>query len=150
MWPDESAWTWWGVTATLASVWLLTEVILYLRKRRRRLGPEILTASLKPLAPWHEELERCHEEFVKYVGTPYEYPIGQREIAATQAFLPHIVRLCRVLDDHGIPHPPIDTGDLTFTGTGEWGTFLASLLALRSDVEAARSLYRDMKAEDDD
>ena len=62
--------------------------------------------------------------------------------------LPHMARLCRVLDEHDIPHPPIDMSDLTFTGTSKWGVFLASLLALRGDVKAARNLYHDMGVSD--
>ena len=97
-----------------------------------------------PNAPWHDDLERCHEAFVKYIREPYEYPIGQQEIAATQAFLPHIVRLCHVLDEHNISHPPLDAGDLTFTGTGEWGDFMARLMAVRGDLEEARKVYPKM------
>ena len=88
------------------------------------------------------ELERCHQEFVTYVGTPFGCPIGHREIAATQAFLPHVKRLGQILDEQGIPHPPISTKGLTFDGTGEWGDFLASLMAIQHDVEQARRVYQ--------
>ena len=89
------------------------------------------------------ELERCHAEFVKYIrNCSGEYPIGQQDIAATQAFLPHVVKLCRILDEQDIPHPPIPQG-VTFTGTGEWGRFLANLMAVQHDIEQARRVYQD-------
>ena len=91
------------------------------------------------------ELERCHGELVKYIAKPYDYPIGQQEIAATQEFLPHVVKLCRILDEQGIPHPPIPRG-LTFTGTGEWGRFLADLMAVQHDIELARRVYQDSRS----
>ncbi len=95
-------------------------------------------------APWHEDLNRCHQELVKYIREPYDYPIGQQEVAATHAFLPHIVRLCHVLDEHDISHPPLDTSGLTFTGTGKWGDFMARLMAVRGDLEEARKVYPKM------
>ena len=88
------------------------------------------------------ELKRCHAELVKYMAKPNNYPISQQEIAATQAFLPHVVKLCRILDEQNIPHPPIPKG-LTFTGTGEWGLFLAELMAVQHDIELARRVYQD-------
>ena len=89
------------------------------------------------------ELERCNQEFVKYVGTPYNYPIGQKEIAATQAFLPHLKTLCHILDEQDISHPPLpNPRELTFTGTGKWGDFLSSLWAVRHDLEKARKVFR--------
>ena len=88
------------------------------------------------------ELERCHEEFVKYVGTPYEYPIGHREFAASQAFLPHLKRLCQFLDEQDIPHPLIPTGELVFTDTGKWGEFLSDLMAVQHDIDKARRVYQ--------
>ena len=97
-----------------------------------------------PKAPWHDDLDRCHKKLVKYSREPYEYPVGHQEIAATQAFLPHIVRLCHVLDEHDISHPPLDTSDLTFTGTIEWGDFMARLMAVRGDLEEARKVYPKM------
>lgn len=98
-----------------------------------------------PKAPWHDDLDRCHRELVNYIREPYEYPIGQREIATTQAFLPHIVRLCRVLDKYSISYPPLDTRATTFTDTGKWGDFMARLMACQNDLAEARRVWPKME-----
>lgn len=41
MWPDESVALWWGGAAAIAVLWLVVEVALYRRRRKRGLGPEI-------------------------------------------------------------------------------------------------------------
>ena len=89
------------------------------------------------------ELELCQQELVKYLNVPYKHPIGNREIAATQEFLPHLKALCHILDEQDIPHPPLpDPKELTFTGTGKWGDFFSSLLAVRHDLEKARKVWQ--------
>ena len=50
------------------------------------------------------ELERCHQEFLKYVGNPIH---GQKEIVATQAFLPYLKALCHIFDEQEIPYFPL-------------------------------------------
>ena len=88
------------------------------------------------------ELERCHAAFVEYIASCSDhYPIGQQDLAATQKFLPHLHDLCRVLNEQGIACPAIRRG-ITFTGTGEWGEFLAKLWAARHDIEQARRVYQ--------
>ena len=88
------------------------------------------------------ELERCHAALVEYIASCTDkYPIGQQDIAASQKFLPHVVRLYRLLDEQNISHPPIRRG-VTFTGTGELGRFLAELMAVQHDIKQARRVYQ--------
>ena len=90
---------------------------------------------------WHDELKRCHAAFLEYMKVPASSPISNEEIAATQAFLPHVHELCRLLDKQGIPHPVIPDG-LVFDHTGKWGDFMARLLAVRGDLDEARKVEK--------
>ncbi len=146
MWPDVSPWTWWGGVAALLSAWVAVEV--WLRQRRVAVSVDgaIVSEEAPPVIPWHASLERCQTALVEYVEVPSGPVIGQTQIAATYAFLPYIYDLCQRLDEEGIPHPEIRKG-LTFTGTGEWGEFLAKLWAVRHDPEAAKQVWPKMMEE---
>ena len=104
-----------------------------------RLWPKNREAAETLESPWHEALERCHAAFLEYMKVPASSPISNEEIAATQAFLPHVHELCRLLDKQGIPHPDIPDG-LIFDDTGKWGDFMARLLAVRGDIDEARTV----------
>ena len=94
------------------------------------------------------EIERCHRELVKYIRSQPPDPINFEHVALTQEFLPHIERACQILDEQNIPHPGIDA-DLVFDGMGEWGKFLARLLAVKHDVNKARLLHGEMQRRTD-
>ena len=153
MLSEFGPWHWYGIAGLMAlgiPFTYISEWRAWRKERRKRRSVARRTPSTRPgKTPMRgiQELERCHQEFVKYVGTPYEYPIGHREIAATQAFLPYVKQLCRILDEQSIPHPSIP-GGLTFTGTDEWGRFMAELWAVSHDIEAAQRVYPSRPHED--
>ena len=109
-----------------------------------RLWPKNRAAAETLESPWHEALERCHAAFLEYMKVPASRPISNEEIVATQAFLPHVHKLCRLLDEQGIPHLDIPDG-LIFDNTGKWGVFMARLLAVRGDRDEARKVLAEMK-----
>ena len=112
-------------TFTLAAIMVLSFiglVILYY--------PEVKAKwfrKVNSVPPWHEDLERCHQELVKYMGTPLGRKIDHRIISASAALYPHMAKLCEVLDEQQIPHPEIDYG-VTIVNTGIWSKFLGKLM----------------------
>ena len=90
------------------------------------------------------EIEQCHQELVKYIRSQLPDPIEFEHVALWKEFQPHIETVCHILDEQKIPHPEIDAG-IILVGTGEWGTFLARLLAVKGDVEKARLVYGQMQ-----
>ena len=126
--------------ASLALWWWVYFPPKWERRRREAKRATKLASTTTPIEGV-AELERCQKRLVIYLTVPVDSPVSQLQIAATQEFLPHVVRLCRILDEQGIPHPPIRRG-LTFTGTGEWGRFLAELMAVQHDIERARRVYQ--------
>ena len=104
-----------------------------------------LSQSFRAVRPMSgiPELERCHQELVKYIGAPSDgYPISRKDIAASAKFVPYLIRLCHILDEQDIPHPPPpNPNSLVFTGTGEWVYFLSSLWAVCHDLEKARKAF---------
>ena len=96
-------------------------------------------------APVHgiAEIETCHQELVKYIRSQPPDPITFEHNALSHELLPHLEQVQQLLDEQDIPHPDIDM-HIVFEGTGEWGTFLARLLAVKDDVEKARLVYGQM------
>ena len=90
------------------------------------------------------ELERCQQALVRYMGSPVGRPINEADIAATQELRPYVYALCEVLDAQEIPHPEVDAA-IVFSGTAEWGEFLARLWAVRHDIDKARLVYQIMR-----
>ena len=90
------------------------------------------------------EIERCHQELVKYIRSQPPDPIGFEHVALWGEFQPHIVDVCRILDEQKIPYPEIDVS-IIFVDMGKWGTFLARLLAVKDDVRKARLVYSQMQ-----
>ena len=125
------------VTLTRATVWTRIRNWIIRRKRLR-------ATPVRGIA----EIERCHKELVKYIRSQPPGPIGFEHVALWGEFQPHIVTVCRILDEQKIPYPEIDTS-IIFVGTGEWRTFFARLLAVKDDVEKARLVYGQMQPRKD-
>lgn len=110
----------------------------------KAISADAAAAVKAPPVPWHEALERCHAAFVKYMKVPAGPVIGNRQIAASDKFRPHVERLCRLLDEQGIPRPDIPDG-IVFNDTHKWSVFLAKLWAFRDDPEQAKKVYPKMR-----
>ena len=121
------------VTLTRATVWTRIRNWTIRRKRLR-------ATPVRGIA----EIERCHTELVKYIRSQPPDPIGFEHVALWGEFQPHIVNVCRILDEQKIPYPEIDPG-IIFVGTGKWRTFLARLLAVKDDVGKARLVCGQMQ-----
>ena len=120
------------VTLTRATVW--TRIRNWkIRRKRLRATP------VRGIA----EIERCHKELVKYIGSQPPGPIGFEHVALSHALLPHIETVRRTFDAQDIPCPAINMG-LTFDNPAEWAEFLAKLLAAKDDVKDARLIYGKM------
>ena len=125
------------VTVTRPSFWART---------KRCIRRTLWAGSTRPtLVRGIAEIERCHQELVKYICSQQPDQIGFEDNALWVAFQPHIETVCRILDEQEIPHPEIDT-DIILVGTREWGTFLAKVLAVKHDVEKARLVYGEMRS----
>lgn len=90
------------------------------------------------------EIERCHQELVRYIESQPPDPISFEHVALSHEFLPHIERACQILDEQEIPHPEVNSG-VVFDGTGKWGKFLARVLAVKHDVNKARLVYGEVQ-----
>ena len=93
---------------------------------------------------WHRDLERCYQEFVKYMGIPTGLENNRRIIAASVVLYPHMEKLCKSLDDKQIPHPEIDYDGLAIVDTGIWSKFLGKLMSVQHDINLARNVYYEL------
>ena len=107
------------------------------KKIRARRAPKALSSEAQT------SLERCQKGIADYVRIAASESVsGHETLGAWWAFRPDLTELSRILYEQEIPHPEIESS-VGLNNAGEWSRFMATLWAVRHDVEAARRVYRE-------